>query len=180
MQAGLPSSYVKFFRHIWEKKGKGCNSADGWSPSSKEIWRTIHALSGRRPYQDTWGPAMLRLIWKEIAAPREGEEEETQWVGVEGEDKWHQRGDSRVTLSQNLPFRWKSISQPGLGNGEANMIGFSWTTWGSTLPEDKGERTGGGEGLAKEKWWAEEESLSQGVFMWKKLGGWGCCHQLCC
>lgn len=59
------------------------------------------------------------------------------------------------------------------------MIGFGCETWESTLPEDEGERMGvGGVGekerkkdRRKKKGRTGEESVSQGVFIWEKLGG---------
>ena len=89
------------------------------------------------------GLAVLKLIWKEIVAS--GEEKEDDEDACRGCVEWKtMNGIEDETAGwlfrENLPFRWKGISQPRPGSGEANMIGFGLETWWSTVPEDDGER----------------------------------------
>lgn len=111
-------------------------------------WRNMknhHALSGPWPYQDTWGPGFAEVDLKRNSGlgGREGGGWGACWERVEWE-RMNGIGEETAgrLFRENLPFRWKCISQPGPGSGEANMTGFGLETWWSTVPEDDGGKMG--------------------------------------
>lgn len=172
----LPSPTCSFYVHFGKKREEIIENA--FAVLMDDLWATRKyeepscfewplTLSRHLRAWLRWGWSEKAFQW-EIAALREEEEEETHCDWVERERTNGIREEIAGWLfRENLPFRWKGISQPGPGSGEANMIGFGCETWGNTLPEDEGERMW----VVKEKRWAGEETLSQGVFIWEKLGG---------
>lgn len=123
--------------------GHRCYIADRWSQRGEDIWRIIMLWVAANLIKTPEGLALLRLIWKEKTASR-GKEEETYSRLMERERKKGIREEIPGWLFRKIcPLDEKAFVRTR--EWRANMIGFGWKTWGSTLPEDEGKRMGYGE-----------------------------------